>query len=73
MQMKMREDGQGWEEMPMKGVGRKGASRGGLREAAGFLQLVTALFQPAKRWSKGVYRFKTFEEADQWWINQMKS
>lgn len=54
----------------MKTVGRKPAE-GGLEAASGFLEMIIALRGDKPFLPKGVYRFKSFEEADQWSLEMM--
>jgi hypothetical protein len=54
----------------MKTVGRK-PSTGGLEAASGFLEMIVALRGDKPFLPKGVYRFKSFEEADQWSLEMM--
>ena len=58
------------EPFPMKTVGRK-PSTGGLEAASGFLEMIVALRGDKPFLPKGVYRFKSFEEADQWSMEMM--
>ena len=62
---KIREDGMGWEETPVKVVGRP--HRRSLTESLKWNEGILR-FAPAWRRQriKGVYRFKTWEEKDEW-------
>lgn len=54
------------DEYPMKVVGRKGQPKVNVKTANGFLKLVAAVRGNRPYMPKGVWRFKTFEEADAW-------
>ena len=51
-------------ELPMKAVGRKGKPKVNLETANEFLHLMSTLRGNRPFIPKGVWRFKTFEEAD---------
>lgn len=55
----------------MKIIGRRetGICRNGLAACDGFLKLVRDLRKDKPFAPKGLYRFRTFEESDQWWID----
>lgn len=55
----------------MKVVGRKGRVQGGLVHADGMQRMAIALRKGKPFMPKGVYRFKTFEEADEWKIKML--
>ena len=55
----------------MKVVGRKGKPKVNLETANGFLKLMIALRGKRPFIPKGVWRFKTFEEADAWTLRMI--
>ena len=55
----------------MKIVGRKKAMIVTLDSARGFLKLINTLRQGKPFLPKGVHRFKTFEESEEWSIKMM--
>ncbi len=59
--------------MSTKVVGQRVASKGGLEQADGFLRLVIALRGKRRFIPRGVYRFRSFEEAAEWSIKMMSS
>lgn len=61
---------QDFEPLPMKAVGRQ-PTKGGLEAASGFLEMIVALRGNKPFLPKGVYRFTSFEEADQWSLEMM--
>lgn len=54
----------------MRTIGRR-RSRGGLVTAAPFLELIVALRGEKPFIPKGLHRFSTFEESQQWSITMM--
>ena len=54
------------DEYPMKVVGRKGQPKVNVETANGFLKMVATVRGNRPYMPKGVWRFKTFEEADAW-------
>ena len=60
-----------WDDPPRKVVGRRTPPKGGLVELAGFLRMAGLLQKGEIGWPKGVFRFKTHEEADLWWTKNM--
>ena len=58
-------------ELPIKIVGRKGKSRTNLETANDFLKLMRTLRGSRPFIPKGVWRFKTFEEADAWTLRMI--
>jgi hypothetical protein len=62
---------QNGQELPMKVVGRKGKPKVNLETANGFLKLMIALRGKRPFIPKGVWRFKTFEEADAWTLRMI--
>ena len=68
---KVREDGLGWDEVPGKIVGHRNTAKG-LEQSRGFFKLGQVLAAGKVGWPKGVYRFRSFEEADAWRMNKMK-
>lgn len=59
------------DELPMKIFGRKGKPKVNLETANGFLKLMRTLRGTRPFIPKGVFRFKTFEEADAWNLQMM--
>ncbi|MEK7678267.1 MAG: hypothetical protein AAB676_20750 [Verrucomicrobiota bacterium] len=59
------------EEMTMKVVGRKRAARVDVVGVDSLQKLANALRQGRPFIPKGVWRFKSFEEADRWLIEMM--
>ena len=59
------------EEYAMKVVGRKGSPKCDVETAYGFLKLVAAVRGNRPFMPKGVWRFRTFEEADAWKLQMM--
>jgi hypothetical protein len=57
--------------LPMKVVGRKQTAKGGLEAASGFLDMVIALRGNKPFIPRGVHRFKSFEESNEWSIKMM--
>lgn len=55
----------------MKVVGRKGRVRAGLEGADAMQRLLIALRKGRPFMPKGVFRFKTFEEADEWKLKML--
>ena len=58
-------------ELPTKVVGRKGKPKVNLETANGFLKLMRTLRGKRPFIPKGVWRFKTFEEADAWTLRMI--
>lgn len=59
------------DDISMKVVGRKGQPKGGLAAMDGFFKMVIGLRGTKPFLPKGVYRFKSFEEADAWTLRMM--
>lgn len=57
--------------LPMKVLGRRVPSRGGIVAAAGFLDLVIRLRRGKPFIPKGLHKFRTFEEAQSWSMEMM--
>jgi hypothetical protein len=58
-------------EEPIKVIGRRRAPRPGLVHAAPFLELVIALREGRPFIPRGVYRFSSFEESQDWSLKMM--
>jgi hypothetical protein len=58
-------------ELPMKVVGRKGKPKVNLETANEFLHLLKTLRGNRPFIPKGVWKFKTFEEADEWTLRMI--
>jgi hypothetical protein len=52
--------------MTMKVVGRQGEPKGGLAAMDGFFKMVIGLRGSKPFLPKGVHRFRSFDEADEW-------
>jgi hypothetical protein len=52
----------------MKVVGRKGRAKIDALAVDSMQRMVNELRRGCPRISKGVFRFNSFEEADQWWL-----
>ena len=59
------------QEPPMKVVGRKGKPKVNLETANDFLKLMRTLRGQRPFVPKGVWRFKTFEDADAWTLRMI--
>ena len=59
------------DEYPMKIVGRKGRPKVNVETANDFLKMVAVVRGHRPFMPKGVWRFKTFEEADAWKLQMM--
>jgi hypothetical protein len=57
--------------LPMKILGRRAPSRGGIVAAADFLDLVIRLRRGKPFIPKGLHKFRTFEEAQSWSMEMM--
>ena len=55
----------------MRVIGARRRMRGGLLAAAGFLELVVRLRGNQPFIPKGVHRFRSFQESDEWSIKMM--
>ena len=58
-----------WDEPVGKAVGRRVSAETPISEAAALLKTIAGLM-PSGVCPKGVWRFKSFEEADQWALTQ---
>jgi hypothetical protein len=58
-------------EPPMKVVGRKGKAKADVLKIDGMQRLANSLRGNKPFIPKGVWRFKTFEEADAWSLRMM--
>ena len=56
-------------ELPMKVLGRKGKAKADVLAIDGMQRLANTLRGTKPFIPKGVWRFKTFEEADAWTLN----
>lgn len=61
----------GYGKIGMKVVGRKGRVRAGLIGADSMQRLATELRKGKPFLPKGVFRFKSFEEADAWKLKML--
>ncbi len=59
------------DEAPTKVIGRRRAPRPGLAQAAPFLELVVALRGKRPFVPRGVHRFASFEESQEWSLKMM--
>lgn len=62
-----------WDEIPAKVIGRKAKQPMNLERGAAFLRMSAERGTPCVSWPKGVYRFKTHEEADKWRLENMRT
>ncbi len=69
----MRETKEQWDDLPpgAKVVGKRRPSQGH-EVGDGLQRLANEMGQGLVSWPKGVFRFKSHEEADAWWIDQMQ-
>jgi hypothetical protein len=58
-----------WDEHAGKTVGRRVPAENSISDAAALLETIAGLM-PSGICSRGVWRFKTFEEADEWALKQ---
>ncbi|HEY4612117.1 MAG TPA: hypothetical protein VII11_03965 [Bacteroidota bacterium] len=58
-------------EERVKILGRRVQAKGGLEQARGFLKLVIKLRGDKPFIPKGVHRFKTFDECDEWTLKML--
>ena len=56
---------------PMKTVGRRRPYSGGLAGLQGFFEMCIRLRGDRPLFPRGVYRFKTHEEADEWTLKML--
>ena len=64
----------GWDDLPLgsKVVGKRHPPGGGLEVGDALQRLANEVGEARVTWPKGVWRFKTHEEADAWWIHQLR-
>jgi hypothetical protein len=55
----------------MKVIGKRNPAKGGILEANGFLELVVKLRGDKPFMPRGVYRFRTHEEKDEWTLRML--
>ena len=68
----IRETTEQWDDLPpgAKVVGRRRTCRD-TKPGYGIQQLANELSSGRLQWPKGVFRFKTHEEADAWWTERV--
>lgn len=66
MDNRVRETNEQWDDVPAKVVGRRHPASRGWVDADGFQKLVNGLAQGQFALPGGVFKFRSFEEADQW-------
>ncbi len=71
MTMKVRETSEQWDDVPRKVVGRRKVAIGGWENASKLQDLANKMNRGRTTWPRGVYRFRSFEEADAWWIQNI--
>lgn len=73
--MAIRETSAQWDDIPAKVIGRRQTPVVRATADYGLQDLVNDMHRDAAQrvtWPRGIFRFKSHEEADQWWIQQMK-
>ena len=68
----VRETTEQWDDVPSKVVGRRSSKSRGWIDATLLQERANEGMAGRTSWPKGVVRFRSFEEADAWWIQQMK-
>ncbi|MCS6772448.1 MAG: hypothetical protein NZ740_10595 [Kiritimatiellae bacterium] len=69
---KVRETSEQWDDVPRKVVGRRVSPGGGWEHATKLQQLANQMNRGRTSWPRGVFRFRSFEEADFWWIQNIR-
>ena len=72
MDKRIRETSEQWDDVPRKVVGRRLPAAGGWRDATVLQERVNQSMIGVTRWPKGVHRFRSFKEADDWWIQNIQ-
>lgn len=74
MTTRVRETSVCWDDLPegAKVVGKRQTPAGGLEVGDALQCLVNDLGQGRVTWPRGVWRFKTHEEAENWWIQRLQ-
>jgi hypothetical protein len=62
----VRETKEQWDDVPAKVVGRRRPPSGGWSDVNILQHRINDSLRTGSGWPKGVYRFKSFEEADEW-------
>ncbi|MDA0746758.1 MAG: hypothetical protein O2954_09565 [bacterium] len=72
--MKNRETKAQWDTLPAgaKVVGKRRPPSGGLEVGDALQRLAHEMGEGRVTWPKGVWRFRTHEEAEAWWTDQMQ-
>lgn len=60
-----------WDDIPEKIIGNRKVAEDHTGSADALQQLAEEMGRGRITWPKGVFRFKSHEEADQWWIRNM--
>ncbi len=72
MQDRVRETAEQWDDVPAKVVGRRRSAAPGWKGATILQDRVNEGIRGRTWWPKGVVRFSSFKEADEWWIHQTR-
>ncbi len=64
--------GASWEDLPARVVGRRKPGVINLESMSGFLEMVRVLSKPVQL-PRGVFRFRSFAEADEWMLRNTKT
>jgi hypothetical protein len=72
MERKVNETTEQWDDVPAKVVGRRRRGATGWRQATVLQDNANAAMVGRTSWPKGVFRFRTFDEADAWWIQNIQ-
>ena len=72
--MEIRETTAQWDDLPQgaKVVGKRRPPGDGLETGGALQRLAQDMAAGRVTWPKGVWRFRTHEEADAWWIERMQ-
>jgi len=68
---RIRETSEQWDDVPAKVVGRRGKAPVNLEKGAAFMRMAADRGGHRVGWPKGVFRFRSHDEADQWLIANM--
>lgn len=72
MTMNVRETSEQWDDAPRKVVGRRKRCSGGWTNATKLQDLANQMNRGRTTWPRGVFRFRSHEEADAWWIQNIQ-
>ena len=62
---------QSWDNVPEKVVGTRIVDNSTLHDAFELQDLVNDMTARKSTWPRGVFRFESYENAEEWWINEM--